>query len=151
MSDNGGAIAVLGFLAVYLGSTECLVLVGFVWRGEKWRKNQLPADLSPTKAFQPSFHLFYPDYPPHQFYGLAPFSAFIDLLRLGGPRELRARGWLIFFQLLGIAAKVCGPGFGGVWAGAAVAGVAVKHTASFRRCMRLDTRATPPTNHTTAP
>ena len=42
-----------------------------------------------------------------QFFALTPLSAFLDLLRLGGPKDLHGRGWLIFFQLLGVAAKVC--------------------------------------------
>jgi hypothetical protein len=45
---------------------------------------------------------------PPQFYGLAAFSACVDLFRLGGPKDLHHRGWLIFFQLLAIVAKVAG-------------------------------------------
>ncbi|KAI8470108.1 MAG: hypothetical protein J3K34DRAFT_421825 [Monoraphidium minutum] len=65
ISDSSGAVAALGLMAVYIGSTECLVL----------------------------------------FYAVAPLSALIDLFRLGGPKDLHGRGWLILFQLLAIAAK----------------------------------------------
>lgn len=60
------------------------------------------APLPPTSSTPPP--------PParRQFYALAPLSALIDLFRLGGPKDLHGRGWLILFQLLGIAAKASG-------------------------------------------
>jgi hypothetical protein len=48
---------------------------------------------------------------------LAPLSAFLTLLRLGGAHGTHGRGWLIIVQLLEIAAQVCCVGVGWVVGG----------------------------------